>query len=214
MRAHPALILALAFILAMPAAALAAAPDKAEKAAAKMLNFGKSLETAGTQIETTLAAMNALAEAKGEDLAAKFKTFSKEVDTLDKMAAKAKSNAEAAASQREAYLAQWKETAEKIQNQELKAAAEARRGELQPKIDEIKSALTSARETFTPFMQDLKDLTLFLGNSLNPSGVASAATLMTKCNESGAKVKSDIDRGVAGVRDLAASIQPGGVAKS
>jgi chromosome segregation ATPase len=199
-----------AVLLAVPALVLAAAaPDKAEKVAQKMLGLDKAIQEGAAQIDKTLASLNALAQPEG-DLAKKYKDFSKNVDTLDKMSAKAKSNAEAAAKDRDAYIAQWKASQDKIQNPELKAASESRRSELQPKIEAIKSSLGSARETFTPFMQDLKDLRTFLANQLNPSGIAAAGTLITKCNESGEKVKSDLSQGSAAVKDLAASIQPGG----
>ena len=201
---------AVALLLAVPALVLAAAPpDKAEKVAQKMLGLDKSIQQAATQIDKSLASLNALAQPEG-DLVAKYKEFSKNVDALDKMSQKAKSNAASAAKDRDAYIAQWKSSQDKIQNPDLKAASEARRAELEPKIEAIKTSLGSARETFTPFMQDLKDLRTFLANQLNPGGVAAAQTLITKCNESGEKVKSDLSQGSAAVRDLASSIQPGG----
>ena len=207
-RFKPVLILAL--FLAIPALALAAAsPDKAEKVAAKMLNFDKALTAAQTQIDTTLGAMNALSNPEG-DLTAKYKTFSKEVDNLQKAADKAKSNSEAATSQREAYLSQWQASQEKIQNPQLKAASEARRAELAPKIEAVKTSLTSAKDTFGPFMQDLRDLTVFLGTQLNPGGIQAASELMSKCNASGEKVKGDIAAGQESLRHLASSIAPGG----
>ena len=206
--------LALAIVLATPVAALAAAaPDKAEKVAAKMLSFEKALLEAGAKIDATLGSMNALAKSTGPDMTKAYKTFSGDVADLEKMAQKTKSQAEAATSQREEYLKKWQETQGTIQNEQLKAAAEARRTELEPKIEAIRSSLTSAKETFTPFLQDLKDLTAFLGNDLSSAGITAASDLMQKSTEAGTKVKGDVDRGAAAVRDLAASIQPGGVVK-
>ena len=93
---------AVATLLVVPALALAAAaPDKAEKVAQKMLGMDQSIQTASVQIDKTLTSLNALAQ-PGGDLVAKYKAFSKNVDDLDKVAQKAKSNAEAAAKQREA----------------------------------------------------------------------------------------------------------------
>jgi chromosome segregation ATPase len=204
---------AIAVLLAVPALVLAAAaPDKAEKVAQKMLGLDKAIQQGAAQIDKTLASLNALAQPEG-DLTAKYKDFSKNVDTLDKMSQKAKSNAEAAAKDRDAYIAQWKASQDKIQNPELKAASEARRGELQPKIEAIKTSLSAARDTFTPFMQDLKDLRTFLANQLNPGGIAAAQSLITKCNESGEKVKADLSQGSTAVKDLAGSIAPGAGAK-
>ena len=209
-RAKYASILALAvLVLAVPALAGAAAnPKAAEKVAQGMLKFDQSIAQGSTQIETTLTAMNALTQ-PGADLVDAYKNFTKQVDTLGKMADKAKSNSEKAAQQRDDYLKQWQESQAGIQNAQLKAASEARRAELQPKIEALKGSLSSAATTFKPFHQDLKDLTVFLANALNPAGIASASELMTKCNTDGASVKADLAKASAAVKDLAASIQPG-----
>jgi chromosome segregation ATPase len=204
----------LALLLAVPAMALAAAaPDKAEKVAQKMLGLDKSLQTIAAQVDKTLASLNALT-VPGGDLPSKFKEYSKSVADLQKMAEKAKSNAAAATSQREAYVAEWKASQEKIVNPELKAASEKRRAELEPKIEAIKTSLGSARDTFTPFVQDLKDLEVFLANQLNPGGIEAATPLITKCSTEGEKLKADISMGSAAVKDLATSISPTGATKS
>src|SRR4030095_3925405 len=67
-------LLAMALVLAVPAVALAAAPDKAEKVAAKMLELDKALQMANAQIDKTLTSMNAMSQPEG-DLVAKYKTF-------------------------------------------------------------------------------------------------------------------------------------------
>ena len=200
-------------VIALPNAALAAAaPEKAEKVATKMLDLTKVVDAIQTQIDATLTSMTALATPEG-DLTAKYKAFSANVDKLEKGAAKAKSAAESAAAKREQYLKEWQSSQSQIQNEELKAASEARRGELMPKIEAIKSSLGSARETYGPFMQDLKDLRLFLGNQLNPGGVAAASALFEKCTAAGEKVKSDLTAGSAAIKDLASSIAPSAAAK-
>jgi hypothetical protein len=118
--------------------------------------------------------------------------------------------AASSSNQRDQYLAEWQKAQEKMVNPELKAAAEARRAELLPAIEEIKASLGSARSNFDPMMQNLKDLQLFLGADLNTSGLATAQNLITKCNELATNVKNDIDKGNLGLRNLAARITPGG----
>jgi septal ring factor EnvC (AmiA/AmiB activator) len=200
-------------ILALPVAAMAAAaPDKAEKVAAKMLDLDKAITTISTQLDVTLNSMNALAEPNG-DLTAKYKAFTDNTAKLDKMAAKAKSTSQTAASQREEYLKQMQAAAAEIQNPDLKANLEKRKAELSPKIEQIKTSLGSARDIYGPFMQDLKDLSLFLGNQLNANGVASASTLMAKCTTDGGKMKAELASASEGVKSLAAAIQPGAPAK-
>jgi len=191
----------------------AAAPNQAEKVAQKMLEFDKALTQASTQIDTTLASMNAIPTASPADMASKYKDFSGQVKKLQSMADKAKSQSQKAASQREEYLKQWQASQAKIQNPQLQAASEARRNELMPKIEAIKTSLGAAKDTFTPFMQDLNDLVLYLGNNLSAGGMTGAQPLMEKCNTDGATVKTDIASGQTAIKDLANSISPGGDTK-
>lgn len=206
-RFRQALVFALAASIPVLASA-AAAPDKAEKVAQGLLKLDQSVATAKTQLDKTIGAMNSLKE--GGDLTAKYKTYGKELDTLDKMAQTAKANAEKAAQARDQYLEEWKKSQEAIANPQLKASSEARRAELQPKIEEIKSSLGAARETFTPLLQDLKDLKVFLANQLNQGGIAAAADLMGKATADSEKVKANLDKGSVALKDLSASIKPAG----
>jgi Skp family chaperone for outer membrane proteins len=201
--------LALLLVFAVPVLAATAA-SQADKVASKMLDFDKALGEASAQIELTLNSMNAIGAAPGSEMASKYKDFGAQVKKLQSMADKAKSRSQQATAQREDYLKQWEASQSKIQNEQLKSASEARRNELLPKIEAVKASMTSAKETFTPFMQDLNDLNLYLGNNLNAAGVTGASTLMEKCNADGGKMKSDIATGQAALKDLAASIQPGG----
>jgi hypothetical protein len=189
----------------------AAAPmSGAEKAAEAMLKVDTMLQKATAQMDAVIASLNGLGAAQGSDLVAKFKEYSKQVDTLDKLQKSVAKEGEAAAKQREQYLADWQKAQDKIQSPDLKAAAEARRSELLPAIEELKANLATAREHFNPMMQNLKDLQLFLGADLTAGGLAAAQPLIAKCSEASTVVKSDIESGTAALRNLSARIKPGG----
>ena len=211
MKVMAKLCLTLALMAAIALPVLAAAPtSQADKVAQKMLDFDKFLANTSTLIDNALAAMNAMNGASGPDLVNKYKEFGKQVKKLEDASAKAKEQAKKSAAQRDQYLKQWEASQATIQNEQLKAASEARRTELMPKIEAIKSSLTAARETFDPFMQNLRDLNTYLGNNLSPQGMAGTADLMGKCTTDGNSVKENIGKGREAVKDLAASFQPGG----
>jgi len=191
----------------------AAAPEQAEKVAQRMLDFDKALTQASTQIEVTLTSMNAIATAAPADMASKYKDFTSQVKKLQGMADKAKAQSQKSAAQREEYLKQWQASQAKIQNPELQAASEARRNELMPKIDAIKTSLGAARDAFGPFMQDLNDLVLYFGDNLSASGMTGAKPLMEKCDTDGTSVKTNIAAGQTAIKDLASSISPSGATK-
>ncbi len=193
---------------AVPSIRAATAPEKAEKVAARMLKSKESLDATSAQIDATLKSMNDMAAAKGPDLVTRYGEFTKNVDKLESMGKKAKSNAEKAKSDRDAYIKKWASTQDKIQNEQLKQASKARRDELVPKIDALKGALESVRETYQPFLQSLKDLELYLGNDLSERGIATATDLMNKCNADGEKLKADVATATATYQQLAASLSP------
>ena len=210
MKKIPLLPVLLAILLsgAVPSAWAATAPEKAEKVAARMLQSKESIDAASAQIDTTLKSMNDMAAAKGPDLVKRYGEFTKNIDKLESMAKKAKSNAEKARKDRETYIKKWASAQDKIQNEQLKAASQARRDELVPKIDALKDSFASVKETFLPFLQSLKDLELYLGNDLSERGMATAGELMNKCNADGDKLRSDLAIATATSQQLAASLSP------
>jgi Skp family chaperone for outer membrane proteins len=201
-------LLVILLLGAVPPVRAATAPEKAEKVAARMLKSKESIDAASAQIDTTLKSMNDMAAAKGPDLKTRYSEFTKNVDKLESMAKTAKSNADKARKDRDAYLKKWASAQDQIQNEQLKEASKARRDELVPKIDALKDAFASVKETFTPFMQSLHDLELYLGNDLSERGIATATELMNKCNADGEKMKADLATATATYQQLAASLSP------
>jgi hypothetical protein len=171
-----------------------------------MLDFDKALGQASAQIDATLTTMNSLNGASGADLSSKYKDFGKQVKKLEDMSNKAKAQAQKSSEDRDEYLKQWQASQANIQNEQLKAASEARRSELMPKIEAIKSSLGAARDAFAPFMQNLKDLNTYFANNLTPQGMTGASDLMGKVSTAGNDVKLNIAKGQDAIKDLASSI--------
>ena len=201
-------------LLALVSPALGAtATSRADKTAQKMLKMETALKNGEAQIDSIIASLNSLSSAQGSELVSQYTKFSKQVEELDSTAKKVKSKAEKAKAQREDYLKAWQKDQKKIQNEQLKAASQARREALEPMLKQISEGLTSAKENFTPFLQNLKDLSLFLGNDLSDHGLATAQPLISDCNKSAELVKQDVDKANEGLHNLATAITPGGKAK-
>ena len=204
--------MALALTLAAPA--LGASPtSRADKTAKNMLKMENALKQGEAQLDSIIASLNSLSSAQGSELVSSYNKFSKQVEEMNSTAKKVKSKAEKAKAQREDYLKAWKKDQGKIQNEQLQQASVARRAELEPFIKQISEGLTSASQNFTPLLQNLNDLNLFLGNDLSTHGFASAQELISQCNQSTELVKQDVEKANEGLRNLAASITPGGAAK-
>jgi len=204
----------MALALTLTAPAMGASPtSRADKTAKNMLKMEDALKKGEAQMDSIIASLNSLSSTQGSDLVSSYTKYSKQVEELNSTAKKVKSKAEKAKAQREDYLKAWKKDQDKIQNEQLKQASESRRAELEPIIKQISSSLTSASQNFTPLLQNLNDLNLFLGNDLSAHGFASAQDLISQCNKSAEIVKQDVEKANEGLRNLAAAITPGGTAK-
>jgi len=138
------LILIVPFVTTLAPAASQA--DKAEKVAQGLLSITDSITKAQGQIGQGPHGLNGLAT-PGSNPTKQYEAFATELKNTQKMANDIKKRSEQAQANRDKYLATWTEESKKIQNEQLRAASEARKAELQPTIDEIKNAATSARET-------------------------------------------------------------------
>jgi DUF2959 family protein len=201
-------------ILALASPAMGASPtSRSDKTAKNMLKMQDALKKGESQLDSIIASLNGLSSAQGKDLVDRYTDFSKQVEKLDSTAKEVQSRAKKAKSQREDYLEAWKKDQNKIQNEKLQAASEARRTELEPLLKQISDSLTSGKENFIPLLQNLKDLSLFLGNDLSEHGLTTAQPLISECNKSAELVKNDVDKANEALVNLAASITPGGTAK-
>ncbi len=204
----------MALALTLTAPAMGASPtSRADKTAKNMLKMENALKEGAAQLDSIIASLNSLSSAQGSDLVSRYTEYSKLVEEMNSAAKKVKSKAEKAKSQREDYLKAWKKDQDKIQNEQLKQASEARRAELEPVIRQISEGLTTANQNFTPLLQNLNDLNLFLGNDLSAHGLTTARDLISQCNKSAEIVKEDVEKANEGLRNLAARITPGGTSK-
>jgi len=214
MKAIPQWIVVAALTLALVSPAQGASPtSRADKTAQNMLKMQNALKAGESQIDSIIASLNGLSSAQGSELVSRYTDFSKQVEKLDSTAKQVRKRAEKAKSEREDYLKAWQKDQNKIQNEQLKAASAARRTELEPVIQQISESLTSGNKNFTPLLQNLKDLSLFLGNDLSERGLTTAQPLISDCNKSAELVKEDVERANEALANLAASITPGGASK-
>lgn len=197
-----------AIVMAATPALAASAPSAADKVAEKMLGLTQSVDAMKAQIDSVMGSLNSLTAGSG-DLVAMYDTFGKQVDKTESMYKKAKSEASKARSQRDSYIKKWEASQQKIQNEELRKTAEARKAELLPIIEKLKESASGAEQAFLPFLQDLKDIRLFLGNDLNPTGVGKVKeSLQPKCATSASTVKTKLDEATGALKELAGRIKP------
>ena len=203
---------AVALALAVCGPVLAQKQAKAAENIAKgMTKFQGNLTSAKTQVDTVLKSLQDLTTATSPDVMKKYEAFVKEVKNTTDLKQDVQARAKEVNADRDKFVKAWSDDQKDIQNEDLRKAAEARQAELSPIVDRLKTAMSSAGETSAPFLQNMNDLVLFLGNDLSPTAMTTAAPLIGKCNDGGTRLQGDLDAGIAAVGELVTFFQPQGV---
>jgi len=205
-----AVAVALAFAVCGPVLAQKQAKS-AENIAEGMTKFQGNLTSAKSQVDTVLKSLGDLTTAPSKDILSTYESFAKEVKKIAGLKESTQKRSKELNADRDRFLKAWSEDQKNIQNEDLRKAAEARQAELSAIIDRLKTAMSAAGETSAPFIQNMNDLVLFLGNDLSPAAMSAAAPLIGKCDEAGAKLQSDLDAGVSAASELVTFFEPQGV---
>jgi chromosome segregation ATPase len=200
---------ALLLLAGAPAWSASKSVDQAEKVAQGLLKLDETVKSFQVQLDKVTTTLGTLTAGQG-DLKKSYESFAKESKKMRSMFDSAKKSATQAAKKREDYLKAWQENQNKIQNEQLKAAAEARRAQLLPIIEKIAAAGGVVRDKFAPYVADLNDIETYLGNDLTPNGLATVQPMATKCTGDANTLKSALDDLSAGIQELAGQIGPGG----
>jgi seryl-tRNA synthetase len=182
---------------------------RAEEVAKGMLKFQEQLASVDKQVDKVLSSLNELAT-PGGSVMDKYESFSKTVKDTKKLGEDARDRAKKAAEERNKFIEEWTKAQKKIQNEDLRKAAQERQAKLSPLVDGLNTSLDAVSKSAAPFMQNLNDLTLFLGNDLSASAITAAGPSIAKVTAAGAQLKKDIGASSAAVGALAAFFKPGG----
>ncbi len=125
-------------------------------------------------VETSLAGLS------GSDLRGAFKTFDESVSQLESKAERVRSRNAAMKARATEHQNAWEAEIAKINNTDAKAISTQRRAAFVEQFATVQSAMGELKSAYDPFVSDLKDLRLLLGNDLTPGGLAAAKGLIER----------------------------------
>lgn len=201
-------VLSLACILGVVTAAQDQA-KRAEEVAKGMVKFQEHISQLTNQVDRVLASLGVVATPGGDPVKT-FQSFEQAVKDTRKLGEEARERAKKSGEQRAKFIDEWTKAQKKIQNDDLRKAAEQRQAALTPLVENVNTALETASKSAAPFMQNLNDLVLFLGNDLSAQAIAAAAPAIEKCTTAGAQLKKDLAASSTAVAALGAFFKPGG----
>jgi chromosome segregation ATPase len=182
------------------------------KAIDKLINTSQStigqIRATRLQIEETLNSYNAII---GGDVADNRKAYKQLNKNLNKTKAEREkvrnrsANMQAAADK---LFTDWEASLNDISSMDLRERSMERMNNTKGRYDDLLAAGRAAGEEFDPFITNLNDQIVFLGNDLNPAAIAELEPDAKKLNAQAEDVFSKIDKALEDMTNYANSLKP------
>lgn len=188
-----------------------AAPDGyklADKTGASIAEFRDEIVNVKKEVDATMTSLGQIVAEATINPRNAFKEFDRNVPGVDSAAQKAKKHAEDMKAKGQEYFKQWEKELANVNNQEIRKLAEARKAKLQEVFGNIKAVMEPVRDQFNAWLADLKDLHKYLSNDLTISGIDAAKELISKTNTEGQAVQQSMDKVIAELNTIVATITP------
>jgi hypothetical protein len=190
------------------APASAAGYKLADKVGASIAEFRDEIVNVKKEVDVTMAALDKIVTTATTDPRKAFREFEKAVPRIDAAAQKAKKRAEDMKAKGQAYFQQWEKELTSVQSMTIRQLADERKSTLQGNFGNIKTVMEPARDQFTGWLANLKDLQKYLSNDLTIGGVDAAKDLIAKTKNEGQSVQQSMDKVIAELNTIVATLTP------
>jgi chromosome segregation ATPase len=170
--------------------------DRAQTAITSLKDTRTELADASKQVDMTNAALDGL-QAPDADLTKQYSNYKTQVAKMEDQALSASNRAAAMRGRAAEYQEKWKDEMAAVTDPTLKAAAEARAAKVRDRFATIQNRSQDIREAYQPYIQQLKEIQVYLSNDLTPASVKAGAPAFTKAKTAGENLKAKIAAGQA-----------------
>lgn len=181
---------------------------QADKTGAGIAGFRDEVVNGKKAIDATMKSLGNIAASANSDPRPAFEQYKKDVAALDSAAAKIRKRAQAMQQQGQAYFNQWQAELANVSNPDIRKLAEDRKAKLKEAFDTISKTTQPLKEKFDPWMADLKDVQVYLGNDLTVNGVDALKKTFKRAASEGADIQAAMDDLVAELNTISATITP------
>jgi hypothetical protein len=207
-RTLAAAALGFASLLWANSSVMAAGYKLADKVGNGIAEFRDEIVDVKKAVDTTMAALDKIVAQASVDPRKAFKEFDKSVPRIDDAAAKAKKRNEDMKERGKAYFEAWEKDLGNVSDPNIRKLAEERKAKLQATFGEIKTKMEPARDQFNTWLSHLKDLQKYLSQDLTIGGIDAAKDLIAKSRKEGVDVQQTLDRVIAELNTVVATITP------
>lgn len=205
--------LGIAGLLLAGSSANAAGYKLADKVGKDIAEFRDEIVDVKKAVDATMAALDKVVAQATTDPRKPFKAFEKSVSNIDSEAAKAKKRAEDMKARGKEFFDKWEKDLASVSDPDIRKLAEERKTKLQATFGNIRTTMDPAREQFNSWLANLKDLQKYLAQDLTISGVDAAKDLIAKSKSGGSEVQKTLDKVIAEMNTLVATMTPAKVKK-
>jgi chromosome segregation ATPase len=181
--------------------------DRAEARVESMNQVREGLAKGKSQISTVLTSLDQVVMNAKSDPRPAYNKLTEDIATLDGLREDARKRAEAMRARAQEYFSAWEKEMASVKNPELSKLSETQRTKARAEFEKLKSQSDTLKASYEAFSADLHDLHNFLGNQLNPTGIAASSKVIAKVKVSGNKVNKEIDSFSTKLTEVAESLR-------
>ncbi len=168
--------------------------DKGNKTAANVQSTANRIGVLPAQIDKTLATLKDLIEKPQADLRPQFKQFNADLHEVETTARDIAAARRAMGDQSKEFFAAWDKQIATINSEDIRARSQARKDEVNERMQTIKRSYTEAEVAFRPFMTELKDVQRFLAVDLTAGGLAAIKEPVNRATKASIPLKTAITK--------------------
>lgn len=179
-----------------------------ERTATTLQSLATRIEMAGRQMDIAVTELDGLVNSPQPDLRPQFDRFTAAVGQLNTLATNlTKADAEVQARSK-LHAQNWDQEVAAIQNESIRASAQARKAEVLSRFDSVRSSCLAVQTALGPVQSDLRDLQHFLNSDLTMGGLATIKDTATRIGRNAAPARESVAKLVAELRALGISMAP------
>lgn len=185
-----------AFLIALMGTATVSAQESAAKAFEKLKKevegVAKDTGKYGSSLNSTMQSLSKVSSSDAKDKVKAIKSFQKKAEDLNKALKKATDRIQNLRKKREQYFTEWESSIAAISNPELQKASEERRQKVMADHEQLTEKATELRESINGFMNEVNDLSTFLGNDPTPAAADTAKATIDKVLADGNSLEKEV----------------------
>jgi hypothetical protein len=200
--------LSLAAALAVMTGCVSKSYDKGAATAAATQNAATAVAQTSTKVTDVLGALNNLTFKSQGDLRKQYDAFVSATASLDKSIETLGSKVSAMRDAAAIYSENWSNQLALIQGSDLRQRSTDRMNEVTAKLKEMDASYQGVKNSFRPFMGDLKDIQTYLGTDLTAGGLATIKDVVSKTKVDAVPLRDSIKQLQASFSSLGTALSP------